>query len=128
MSTWIRPLFFTAALYDGLLGVAFVFAPLQIFALHGVEPPNHLAYVQFPALLLIVFAAMFWRIATEPSRHRDLIPYGMALKAAYVGLALWHTATHGIPSMWVPWAWADLAFFIAFAFAWWQLRATADRS
>jgi hypothetical protein len=123
MATWIRPLFYVAALYDGLLGLAFLFFPLQIFALYGVEPPNHPAYVQFPALLLLVFAAMFWRIATDPARHRDLMPYGMALKASYCGLAFWYALTQAIPSMWMPWAWADLGFLVAFVLAWRRQRA-----
>ena len=122
MNTWIKPFFVFAAVYDGVLGLAFFLAPLQIFALYGVEPPNHLAYIQFPALLLITFAAMFLHIASNPARHRDLIPYGMALKVAYSGLAFWYEATEGIPAMWIPWAWADLGFLIAFVFAWRQLR------
>ena len=122
MGPWIRPLFYAAALYDGILGLVFAFFPHWPFALHGVEPPNHPAYVQFPALLLIVFAAMFFRIASDPARHRDLIPYGMALKVAYCGLAFWYQLTAGIPSMWIPWAWADLAFLLAFLAAWRALR------
>jgi hypothetical protein len=89
-NTAIRALFVAAGLYDGILGLAFVFFPAAIFAHYGVTPPNHYAYVQFPALLLIVFAAMFFRIATDPVRHRELILYGCGLKAAYCGLASWH--------------------------------------
>ena len=54
MSTpkWIPPLFWLAALYDGLLGLAFLAAPGRLFDLCQVTPPNHLGYVQFPAALL----------------------------------------------------------------------------
>ncbi len=62
-------MFVIAALYDGLLGLAFLFFPLGIFARYGVEPPNHTAYVQFPALLLLIFAAMFLRIANHPAKN-----------------------------------------------------------
>lgn len=123
MSTWIKPLFAAAAVYDGLLGLTFVFFPAAIFALYGVAPPNHLAYVQFPALLLVVFAGMFVRVARGPREHRDLIPYGMALKASYSGLVFYYELTQGIPFMWIPWAWADLGFLVAFVLAWWVLRA-----
>lgn len=122
MYTWTRPLFVVAALYDALLGLAFLFFPLRIFAHYGVEPPNHPAYVQFPALLLLIFAAMFLRIANDPVKNRELIPYGIALKAAYSGIAFWYQMTRGIPSMWIPWAWADLAFMIIFALSWLNLR------
>jgi hypothetical protein len=123
MKSWIKPLFFVAALYDGLLGLTFLFFPLWVFSLHGVEPPNHLAYVQFPALLLMIFAAIFVRIASDPKRHQELIPYGIALKASYCGLAFWYQMTEGIPFMWIPWAWADLAFLLAFFAAWNKLKS-----
>jgi hypothetical protein len=123
MSTWIKPLFVIAAVYDGVLGLVFLFFPLWVFSIHGVEPPNHLAYIQFPALLLLIFAAIFFRIASNPKRYRDLIPYGIALKASYAGLAFLYEMTEGIPFMWIPWAWADLAFLFAFFAAWNKLRA-----
>ena len=122
MQKVISSLFYLAAIYDGLLGLAFVFFPLRIFVLYGVEPPNHIGYVQFPALLLILFSLMFWRVATSPARYRDLIPYGVGLKAAYCGLVFWYDFTQGIPAMWIPWAWADLSFLVAFVLAWWRLR------
>ena len=123
MRTWTKLLFVFAAAYDGILGLAFLFFPLWIYSLHGVEPPNHLAYVQFPALLLIIFAAIFLRIASDPKRHRDLIPYGIALKASYAGLAFLYQLTEGIPFMWIPWAWADLVFLFAFFAVWNKLQS-----
>lgn len=124
---WIRRLFVIAALYDGALGLAFLFVHPRIFAAFEVTPPNHPAYVEFPALLLVVFAAMFLQIALDPLRHRGLIPYGMALKASYSGLAFWYQAQIGIPAMWLPWAWIDLAFLAAFAVAWASLPAGRSR-
>lgn len=122
MQSWTKPLFVIAALYDGVLGLAFLFAPMALFAAYGVEPPNHPAYVQFPALLLLIFAVMFLAIARDPLKNRQLIPYGIALKASYAGLAFWHETTRGIPGMWIPWAWADLVFMVVFAYAWLGLR------
>ena len=116
--TWLRPFFLLAAAYDGILGIAFIIAPANIFAMYGVEPPNHMAYVQFPALLLILFAIMFYRIAMDPVRNRELILYGCGLKIAYCSLAFWYMFTTGIPSMWVPWAYADLVFLVLFILSW----------
>ncbi|MBI2923372.1 MAG: hypothetical protein HYY18_20130 [Planctomycetes bacterium] len=125
MSAWIRPLFVLAGIYDGGLGVAFLFFHAAIFAHFGVTPPNHAAYVQFPALLLILFAALFFQVAADPAANRKLIPYGVGLKAAYCGTTFWYAAAAGIPSMWMPWAWADLGFLIVFAVAWVRLGAAA---
>jgi hypothetical protein len=115
---WIKPLFVIAGLYDGILGLAFLFLGLRIFQAFAVTPPNHIGYIQFPALLLLVFAAMFFRVATDPNTYRHLMVYGMALKASYTGLVFWHELTAGIPAMWMPWAWVDLAFLVLFAVAW----------
>lgn len=120
---WIRPFFVVSALYDGILGVAFLFAWAAVFRHYGVTPPNHPAYVQFPALLLLIFAAMFLRIARNPRANRDLIWYGMALKIAYAGTTFWYWFTASIPAMWLPFAVADLAFLALFFIAWNGLRA-----
>lgn len=117
-ATWIKPMFIVAGLYDGILGIAFLFFPMGIFEAYHVTPPNHVGYVQFPALLLIIFAAMFFRIASDPVRQRELIPYGVALKLAYSGLVFGHQLAGGIPSMWMLWAWADLVFMLLFIAAW----------
>ena len=117
-STWIRPFFIVSALYDGILGIAFVFFWAVIYRHFGVTPPNHAAYVQFPALLLLIFSAMFFRIARNPVLNRDLILYGVALKAAYSGVAFWYFFTSEVPAMWMPFAWADLVFLVLFLIAW----------
>ena len=119
---WIKAVFLLSGVYDAVLGLAFLgWAPV-LFAACDVPPPNHPGYVQFPALLLLVFGAMFLRIASDPVRHRELMPYGMGLKAAYAGVVLFHAAQGGIPAIWVPFAWADLVFLLLFAAAW---RTTA---
>lgn len=121
---WTRTLFVVAGLYDGLLGLAFLLGHDRIFAYFGVEPANHPAYVEFPALLLITFGLMFLHISTDPVRLRPLMPYGMALKASYAALAFWYQLTIGVPALWMPWAWMDLLFLLAFVVAW---RSTSLR-
>jgi len=115
---WIKPLFLVAALYDGVLGLAFVIAPTEIFVMYGVEPPSHMAFIQFPAFLLIIFGIMFYRVATDPVRNRELILYGCGLKVSYCSLVLVYELTTGISSMWIPWAWADLVFLVLFVISW----------
>jgi len=114
----IKTLYIVAGLYDGILGIAFFLMPAQIFAFYHVTPPNHLAYVQFPALLLMVFAVIFFRIAANPIRNRDQILYGCGLKISYCLMAFGYQITEGIPSMWIPWAWFDLAFLFLFITSW----------
>ena len=119
---WIPVLFVVAALYDGLLGAAFLFGSGAVFQWFGVTPPNHPGYVQFPAALLIVFAIMFMAIARNPAGNRNLIPYGILLKASYSGVVCFYWLTTGLPGMWKPFCIFDLIFLIAFAWAWAVLR------
>lgn len=127
IANWIKPFFIISGLYDGVLGLAFLFAWAAVYQHFGVTPPNHPAYVQFPALLLLIFAAMFFRIAREPVANRDLILYGVALKVAYSGTAFWYYVTEKIPAMWLPFAWCDLGFLVLFFIAWSQLGKVSAR-
>jgi hypothetical protein len=122
---WIKVLFIIGGLYDGILGIAFLIIPGRLFQMFDVPPPNHFGYVKFPALLLIVFALMFFEIAGDPVKFRALIPFGIGLKIAYCSTVFWYDLTSGIPSMWMPWAWADLVFIALFLYA---LRATGNRA
>ena len=114
---WITTLFVVAALYDGILGIAFLVAPGAIYSLFDVPPPNHWAYIQSPAGLVIVFALLFWAVARNPEANRNLIPYGILLKVCYCSVAFGWWIARGIPSMWKPFAILDLAFMAFFVSA-----------
>lgn len=114
---WVKLVFWLVALYDGVLGAAFLVAPGPLYDLIGVEPPNHTAYVQFPAALLIVFAVMFARIAMNTAERRELMLYGVGLKLAYSGVVLGHWAMGSIPIVWIPLAACDLVWLVLFVLA-----------
>lgn len=114
-------LFAIAAIYDGLLGAAFLAAPAALFDTFGVTPPNHFGYVRFPAALLVVFGLMFAAVAMNPRANRMLIPYGVLLKLSYCGVVFGYWMAEGLPNLWKPFAFADLAFVILFAWAWRRL-------
>ena len=110
--------FAVASIYDGVLGLALLFWTRWVFAVFSVTPPNHVGYVQFPAFLLLIFAAMFARIARDPIANRFLILYGAALKVGYCSIVFYYALTSGVPAMWMPWAWADLLFLVLFLWSW----------
>jgi len=122
MKKAVSLLFVVAALYDGLLGLLFLFAGASAFQWFGVTPPNHWGYLQFPAALLIVFAIMFAMVAKNPVANRNLIPYGMLLKVSYCGVVFFHWFTAGIPDMWKPFAFGDFAFLVLFVWAYQSLK------
>ena len=119
---WIRLLFAIAALYDGVIGFAFLLFPDFPFRTFSVTPPNHMGYVRFPAALLLIFGLMFLAVARDPARNRNLIPYGILLKIAYCGVTTWYWIAGGLPGMWKPFVVADVAMGVLFAWACVALR------
>lgn len=116
-SVWISVVFGLAAIYDGVLGLVFLIAPLKVFDLAHVTPPNHAGYVQFPAAVLLIFGLMFAQIARDPNGHRGLILYGILLKVAYCGVAGGYWLKAGIPGMWKPFVIMDLIMGLLFAWS-----------
>ncbi len=124
-TTWVKIAFATSAVYDAILALVFLFWGSTVYDSFGIEHPNHMGYLQFTALLVFVFSLMFWRIAADPFRFRDLIPYGIGLKISYCLVVFYHWLFGSIPAMWVPFAWIDVAFLILFARAWRKLPVRA---
>ncbi len=114
---WVKPFFIIAGLYDGILGGLFLIMGVQLFKIANVTPPNHIGYIQFPALLLIVFAIMFFNIAKDPIANKNLIFYGILLKFSYCAVVFSHRLIGQMPPLWMPFAYLDLAFLIVFAIA-----------
>jgi ammonia channel protein AmtB len=123
----IKALFLIVALYDGGLGAAFLMAPGSIFRMGNVTPPNHWAYVQFPAALLVIFALMFGAIARNPVKNKEMIIYGILLKLAYCGIAFWYWLSDGIPGLWKPFAVIDLVTAGLFVWSYRALGASSSR-
>jgi hypothetical protein len=113
----VSGLFLVAALYDGLLGLAFLVTAGPIFRWAHVTPPNHAGYVQFPGALLLIFGIMFAAIARRPRENRHLIPYGILLKVSYCGVVGFHWLTGEIPALWKPFVLIDLVFLALFLLA-----------
>ena len=111
---WVRPLFALAALYDMVLGLAFFFAFGPIYAHFTIPLPNHNAYVELPAALTAIFGFGFALVARDPERNRDMIRLGILMKLAFSLIVLSYAMRDAIPGMWVPLAWIDLGFALAF--------------
>ena len=114
---WIRPLFVIAAIYDLVLGVLFLIAWRPVYERFGIALPNHPAYVQFAAAVVATFGIAFWYVANAPERNRDIIKLGVLLKIAYSSIVLSYWFQGRMPGMWVPFAWIDLVFLLAFVAA-----------
>ncbi len=127
MSTMmVRLLFFVAALYDGVIGVVFLGWGPQLFEEAGVPFPNHWGYIEFGALLLVIFGVMFLTVAAAPRSNRNLIPFGVLLKLSYTGLVGYYWVTTDLPLLFKPFAIVDGIMLILFIMAYQSLgRARA---
>jgi len=123
----VRVLYAIAALYDGLLGLAFIVAAPQVFQRAAITPPNHWGYVHFAAGVLVIFGYMFLQIALGPVENRRLIPYGFLLKVCYVSTVGWHWYHGGVPAMWKWFAGADTLFALLFLWSLLTLEAAVPR-
>lgn len=110
----VQSLFAVAGLYDLLIGLAFLLAGSQLFAQTGVPQPNHWGYIQFGALMLMIFGLMFLTIAKDPVANRNLMPFGMLLKLFYIGIVGYYWLTSGCPALFKPFLFIDLAMLILF--------------
>src|SRR5262249_13988780 len=124
----IRVLFAVAGAYDFLIGLAFLVNGSGIFDAAGVPPPNHWGYLQFAALMLMTFGAMFFVVAADPLANQNLIPFGMLLKGRYVALVAWYWARTDVPTLFKPFAVIDALMLVLFGLAYRELRRGAGLS
>ncbi len=126
--TWIRILFLVSAVYDFALGAAFLFSGPQVFERFNVPLPNHWGYVHFCCLMLMIFGLMFLMVAIRPLANRNLIPFGVLLKAAYVGVTGYYWINGGVPWIFLPFLFVDTVMLVAFGWAYLSLGSKQDRS
>jgi hypothetical protein len=119
---WVRVLFAVAGAYDFIIGAVFLFFGPRLFDAAGVPQPNHWGYIQFGALMLVIFGSMFFAVAYEPAANRNLIPFGMLLKLCYTALAGYYWAATDIPMLFKPFVIIDAVMLVLFALAYSQLR------
>ncbi len=121
-SGW-RAFFLVAALYDMLLGAAFVVGGEQILRAIGMDLPPHIAYIQLAAVFIFVQGLGYLLTYLDPLGNLGIVRVGIAYKAAYAGLAFWYLVIGALPSIFfIPWAIIDLLFLVGFVLF---LRAAA---
>ena len=111
----VRPLFLLAALYDGVLGAAFLFFLGPIFAALGAAPPDDPVYARLIAAFVFVQGLGYVYVALAPRRNVDLVKVGAVYKAAYIVVALLALGEGDLPHGLFAWlAAVDLLFLAGF--------------
>jgi len=111
---WLRPLFIFAGLCDGALGLLFLLVPEQLFKQLNAELPGHMGYLQVLALMLLVFALMYFNVAKDPVANRNLIFYGILLKLSFCSVVFYNSFKASLPWVWLFFAIFDIGFISLF--------------
>ena len=108
------PLLLTA-IYDGLLGLIFLFFSGPIFRSLGIEPPANPVYVQLAAGLIAIMGLAFYLAWRDPLVNSDLVLVGVVFKAFYVLLAIYAQIRGEIPhGLFLVFAGIDAVFLLVF--------------
>jgi hypothetical protein len=113
-----RGVFFLAAVYDLVLGVAFLLLYPRVYASLGIALPSEPAYLQASAAFVLVQGIMYLFVYRNMIRNRDLIVVGAVYKLAYAAVALGHWAAGDLPhSVFAVLGIVDLVFLALFLMA-----------
>jgi hypothetical protein len=103
------------AIYDGLLGLAFLFLSGPIFRMLGVAVTAEPVYVQLAAGLIAILGLGFFLAWREPLIDRDIVLLGTVFKAFYILLAISAQIRGQLPHwMFLLFAGIDAVFLIIF--------------
>lgn len=118
-----RWLFLTAAVYDIILGLVFLFLPRQAFALIGAANafPDHAGFVWLIGSFLFVIGVAYALIYRgDLRRNKDLIAVGTLYKLAYAAVAFFTLFVGEYPHLAfvLIFGVADVIFFVLMAECW----------
>jgi hypothetical protein len=117
-STFWKPFFLVAALYDGILGAVFFLFYNPLFHALGIALPNNTSYIHITTAYIFVQGVSYWFVYRNPLKNVDIVKVGIVYKIIYVGLALYYLAIGQLLSAVFAWlAVTDLiflAFFVLF--------------
>lgn len=117
-----RKFFLFAAIYDGLLGLAFFLFYPRIYAWFGITLPNHPGYVQLPALFIAIMGLADYYVYRNMMRNRDIVKIRILMKLAYSLSCFYHYFFGSLPTLWVNIAVFNFVFLVPYILF---LRASA---
>lgn len=119
---FIKILFIFVGIVEFVLGPLFIFFPGLVFELSKITPIARMEYIQFPALLIMVFGLMMFSVARNPVKNVNLIPYICLFKVSFISVVFYNWFTRGLSQLWIGFSFFDIAYLIGFLLAYKQLR------
>ena len=87
---YYKCLFLIAALYDFILGIAFLFFYKPLFALFNIVLPENPAYLSLSAAFVFVIGIGYYFIYKDVYSNRDLAKLGTIYKLAYAVIVFYY--------------------------------------
>ncbi|MEI8012815.1 MAG: hypothetical protein WCI27_10135 [Candidatus Omnitrophota bacterium] len=97
----VRVIFFLCAVSYLFYAVLFGFFAPGFFQYVNIAPPNHWGYVHFIAATSFIFALMSFKVAKDPVRGKELIPYVIMYKFFYTVVIFINKIIYDVPDIWV---------------------------
>lgn len=90
--TMNRIVFFSAALFNWVVGAALILAMPLVERLLGLTPvtSSDKFFVDVASVLIIAFGCAYWLLGMDFQRYRLFAPLGAYAKLAVVAIAVWH--------------------------------------
>lgn len=114
---WLRPLIIVVGVYDGILALLFLLFWEAVFRACSLESPNHHGILHFSAILVLIVAAIFFRITLGPAESQDLIPYRIRFKTISSCAVFDSQLSANGPFIWLSWTSVGLVFLVLFLIA-----------
>lgn len=111
--TW-RTLFWTAAIFNWLVGAPLLLSPEPLLGMLEVAAPADLTFHRMSGLLIVCLGAVYAFTAQELARYRPLIWIAVVGKLGVVGIFALAWAQGFTPARAFGLALGDLAFALAF--------------
>lgn len=115
--SYYKILFLVSALYDFILGFAFLFFYKQIFALLRMNLPENPSYLTFAALTIMFFGVLLFMIYLDLKNSRRMILYAIFFKFSYIATVIYYYVVVGKAYVDFPFrlfAFFDLIFALLF--------------
>jgi len=112
---YYNALFIVAAIYDWILGAAFLFFYKPIFESLGIAIPANPSYISLAAAFVFVSGFIYYFAFKTPAASRELIKLGAIYKFFYVAVGVYYLLISMLPhAIFFVFGVADFAFMVLF--------------
>lgn len=110
-----RSVFLITALYDFVLGIAFLLFYKQVLGFFSISIPNFPEYLQMSAAFVAVLGVGYFLIYLNLEKNKDLYRIGMLYKLIYIVLvSYYYFIVHTANVVYLNFAMIDTIFLIIF--------------